>query len=95
MSAPDPEALLADTSPVDEVAIRQWRLSQPQKQMDANDVAGLLLFDLVNIRYANGSRNMQVWTMHNFCCYALILNGGPSVMIVLCRKATCCPSIPI
>ncbi len=34
-------------------------------QLDAHDVAGILLFDPVNIRYALDSSNMQIWTMHN------------------------------
>jgi len=28
-------------------------------------LCGVILFDPINIRYATGSRNMQVWTMHN------------------------------
>jgi len=65
---------------IDLVAIRQSRLSRVRSLSALEDVAAVLLFDPVNIRYANGSRNMQVWTMHNFCRYALVSTAGPSVM---------------
>lgn len=67
-------------SDIDLVAIRQSRLSRVRSLSAIEDVAAVLLFDPVNIRYANGSRNMQVWTMHNFCRYALVTTAGPSVM---------------
>ena len=78
-----PAALLADRSPIDEPAIRRYRLERVRQLMDQEDVAAVLLFDPVNIRYANGSRNMQVWTMHNFARYALVVAGGPSIMFEL------------
>ncbi|MFT5112374.1 MAG: Xaa-Pro dipeptidase, partial [Parasphingorhabdus sp.] len=77
MSALNPTS---DLSEIDQPAIQRYRLKRIRQQLEEQDVAGVLLFDPVNIRYANGSRNMQVWTMHNFCRYALILNGGPSLM---------------
>lgn len=67
----------------DETAIRRYRLDRLRRLVDAADIAGLLLLDPVNIRYATGSRNMQVWTMHNPCRYALIVSGGPVVMFDL------------
>ena len=67
-------------TPIDEAAIRQFRLNSVRSIAARHDLAAVLLFDPINIRYANGSRNMQVWTMHNFCRYALILTSGPSIM---------------
>ncbi len=69
--------------PIDETAVRRYRLDRVRSLATREDVAAVLLFDPINIRYANGSRNMQVWTMHNFCRYALILTAGPSVMFEL------------
>ncbi len=69
--------------PIDEPAVRRHRLNRVRFMANQEEVAGVLLFDPINIRYANGSRNMQVWTMHNFCRYALILTAGPSVMFEL------------
>ncbi len=69
--------------PIDEIAVREYRLNAVRSHAAKHDLAGVLLFDPINIRYATGSRNMQVWTMHNFCRYALILTGGPCVMFEL------------
>ena len=35
------------------------------------------------LRYATGSRNMQVWTMHNFVRYAFVAANGPCVLFDL------------
>ena len=59
---------------------RSYRLSRFRALMAAHDVAGLLLYDPVNIRYAFDSSNMGVWTSHNPIRYALLLNGGPGIM---------------
>ena len=44
------------------------------------DYAGLLLYDPVNIRYATGIANQQVWSLHNSARYALVLADGYTVM---------------
>ena len=59
---------------------RAYRLSRLRDEMARQDVAGLLLYDPVNIRYAFDSVNMSIWTAHNPLRYALILNGGPGIM---------------
>ncbi|MYD76666.1 MAG: aminopeptidase P family protein [Gammaproteobacteria bacterium] len=74
---------LDTVQPVNESAIQHYRINRVRTLAAQDDVAAVLLFDPINIRYANGSRNMQVWTMHNFCRYALILTSGPSVMFEL------------
>ena len=51
--------------------------------MANHNCAAIILFDPVNIRYATASRNMQVWTMHNFCRYALVFESGKVVMFEL------------
>lgn len=76
-------AARAEKAMVDEAAIRRYRLQRLRDQLDRSDLAGLLLFDPINIRYATGSRNMQVWTMHNHCRYAFLANGGPLVLFEL------------
>ena len=78
-----PLQILSDRSLIDEVAIRAHRMARIRRLLAEKDCAGIVLFDPVNIRYANGSRNMQVWTMHNFCRYAFIATNGPSVMFEL------------
>ena len=43
----------------------------------------MLVVDPVNLRYATGTRNMQVWTMHNIVRYALVIVHGPTVLFEL------------
>lgn len=59
---------------------RAYRLHRLRDAMARRDVAGLLLYDPVNIRYAFDCSNMSIWTAHNPLRYALILNGGPGIM---------------
>ena len=61
-------------------AARAYRLSRLRAELARTDAAGLLLYDPVNIRYAFDSSNMQVWTAHNPMRYALILNGGRTIL---------------
>ena len=72
--------VLGDRSPIDEAGIRAYRQERLRSGLEAADVAVLVLFDPINLRYATGSRNMQVWTMHNFCRYAFMAAAGPCVM---------------
>lgn len=66
-------------------AIRSWRLQQLRQQLVAEDVAGIVLFDPVNIRYAVDATNMQVWTMRNPVRYAFVATDGPVVLFDLAR----------
>jgi len=50
---------------IDMVGLRAWRLGRVQAEMRKLDVAGALLSDPVNIRYASGTRNMQNWSFHS------------------------------
>ena len=59
---------------------RAYRLQRLRDELARQDVAGLLLYDPVNIRYAFDCSNMSIWTAHNPIRYALILNGGPGIM---------------
>ena len=45
--------------------VRSWRLQQLRIQLETEDVAGIVLFDPLNIRYAVDATNMQVWCTHN------------------------------
>lgn len=75
-----PADLLTDPAPIDEAAIRAYRLGRVRAELAKRDLAGILLWDPINVRYATGSRNMQVWTMHAFCRYAFIATEGPVVL---------------
>jgi Xaa-Pro dipeptidase len=77
------QEVLNDLAPIDEPSIQTYRLKRVRDLLNQHDIPAVLLFDPVNIRYVNGSRNMQVWTMHNFCRYALVCASGPSIMFEL------------
>lgn len=75
-----PRDILMDPTPIDQVAMRAHRLARVRAELAKRDLAGIVLWDPINIRYATGSRNMQVWTMHAFCRYAFIATEGPVVL---------------
>lgn len=50
---------------IDLVAVRRYRLSRVREQMRRLDIGALILSDPINIRYATGSRNMQVFSARN------------------------------
>ena len=60
--------------------LRQARLAKVRAELARRDLAGALLYDPVNIRYATGSRNMAVWTLHNAVRYCFIATEGPVVL---------------
>jgi Xaa-Pro dipeptidase len=61
----------------DMARMRRYRLERVRQKLRAADVAGIVLYDPINIRYATGSRNMTVWTMHNAARYCFIPTEGP------------------
>ena len=63
-----------------EVRIQDHRLARISVRLQLADCAAIALFDPVNIRYATGTRNMQVWSMHNICRYAVVFADGPPVL---------------
>jgi Xaa-Pro aminopeptidase len=76
-----PVAALIDTEPhIDMVALRAYRLERVREQLRQRDYAGAVLYDPINIRYATGSRNMAVWTLHNAVRYCFIATEGPVVV---------------
>ncbi|MGI9364111.1 MAG: M24 family metallopeptidase [Rhizobiaceae bacterium] len=60
--------------------MRQYRLRRIREQLIKHDLAGIHLYDPLNIRYATDSTNMQLWTTHNpvRCCF--IATEGPVVL---------------
>ncbi|MEL6423572.1 MAG: M24 family metallopeptidase, partial [Pseudomonadota bacterium] len=60
--------------------VRAYRLERLREQLRARDMAGCLLYDPLNIRYALDATNMQIWTMHNAVRYAFIATDGPVIL---------------
>jgi Xaa-Pro aminopeptidase len=76
----------ATTSIVDgdtQAGIQAHRLHRICQRLQATDCAAIVLFDPINIRYATGTRNMQVWTMHNICRYTVVFASGETVLYEL------------
>ncbi len=67
-------------TPSDLVAVSRYRRERLQRELARHDVAGVLLYNPVNIRYGTGSRNMQVWHLHNPWRHALVFTNGPTIM---------------
>lgn len=70
----------AMTSQIDEHSIRAYRLRRVREQLSAHGCAAAVLFDPINIRYATGSTNMQVWMLHNPARYVFVPVAGPVVL---------------
>lgn len=50
---------------IDLVAVAEYRQRQLRQEMGLRDIAAVILTDAVNIRYATGTRNMQIFTSRN------------------------------
>ncbi len=62
---------------IDQKQLRTYRLARLRAELKKRDYMGCLLTDPMNIRYATGSRNMQVWTMHSPGRWAFVPTEGP------------------
>mgnify|MGYP006276019593 FL=1 len=65
---------------IDERAVRAWRLERVRGQMRARGIGALLLSDAVNVRYATGARNMQVFTSRNQPSRYLLLTASRAIL---------------
>lgn len=65
---------------IDLRAVRVYRLARVREQMAKYGVDAVVLSDPVNIRYATGSRNMQVFTMRNAPSRYLLLTATRSIL---------------
>ena len=64
----------------DPPAISRVRLERLRRELANRGIGACLLFDPVNVRFATGSRNMQVFMLRNPARYAFIPVHGPIVM---------------
>lgn len=68
------------TAPVDLGGVRAYRLGRLRAQMRQCDVAGLLLLDPINTRYAVDATNMQIWATHYETRCVFVALDGPVVL---------------
>ena len=65
---------------IDLAAVRQYRLDRVRTQMSLREINALILSDPVNIRYATGTRNMQVFSARNTPSRYLLLTANRSIL---------------
>lgn len=65
---------------IDMKRMRAYRLGRIQAQLKRLDLAGIILYDPINQRYATGSSNMQVWFTHNPLRYVWVPVEGLPVL---------------
>lgn len=56
------------------------RLGRVRRELVKRDLAAVVLFDPAHVRYATGSRNMQVYSSRNPARYAFVPAEGPVVL---------------
>ena len=61
-------------------AMQRYRVERVRAEMRKADVAGMVLFDPLNVRYLTDSTCMQVWIMHNAARYAFVATDGPVIL---------------
>jgi len=66
--------------PIDLVAVRAYRLGRVRELMAAESIDACVLLDPVNVRYATGARNMQVFHQRNPARYLFVPASGPVVL---------------
>ena len=76
-----PGASLSDTErQIDMISLRSYRLGRIQQLMKELDYAGCVFSDPINIRYATGTRNCQVFALRHACRYVFVATEGPVVL---------------
>lgn len=65
---------------IDLAAVRAYRQARLRAEMAKRDIAAVILSDPVNIRYATGTRNMQVFTMRNAPSRYLLLTATRAIL---------------
>ncbi|MCF5019493.1 aminopeptidase P family protein, partial [Pseudomonas lactis] len=82
MSLSGPNRTPADCEPTyaEIQQIQLDRLQRVRNELKKRDYAACVLFDPTHMRYATGSRNMQVYSARNPARYAFIPAEGPVVV---------------
>ena len=78
------ELQLLDRDPTDDLidlaAVRLYRLGRVREEMANYGVDACLLFDAINMRYATGTRNMQIFSARNPARYLFVPLNGPVIL---------------
>ncbi len=61
-------------------AARRYRLRRIRAELAKRDLAGIVVYDPLNVRYATDSTDMQLWCTHNAVRYAFVGTDGPVIL---------------
>ncbi len=75
----NPNAVRRPAAP-DAAALESGRLARLRDAIGSADCDAGVFYDPINIRYATGTSNMQVYSLHNACRYAYVPVEGPVVL---------------
>ena len=64
----------------DMAAARRYRLTRIRAELAKRDLAGIVVYDPLNVRYATDSTDMQLWCTHNAVRYAFVATEGPVIL---------------
>jgi Xaa-Pro aminopeptidase len=59
---------------------RRYRLERIRAELKKRDLAGIVVYDPLNVRYATDSTDMQLWCTHNAVRYAFVATEGPVIL---------------
>lgn len=59
---------------------RRYRLTRIRAELRKHDLAGIVVYDPLNVRYATDSTDMQLWCTHNPVRYAFVATEGPVIL---------------
>jgi len=76
----DAGRLESGSTPIDETAVWRYRLGRVRLEMAKRDIAAVILSDPVNIRYATGTRNMQVFSARNTPSRHLLVTASRTIL---------------
>lgn len=72
--------------PIDIKRLRAYRLGRVQAELRRRDYGAALLYDPINIRYASGTKNMPIWTLHNAARYCFVPAEGTVVLFEFAKN---------
>ena len=69
-----------ESAGIDLRAVRLYRLGRVRREMKNRDIHALILSDSINIRYATGTRNMQIFSARNAASRYLLISEDKTIL---------------
>ena len=74
--------------------VRRYRLKRIQDELVRQDLAGIILYDQLNTRYATDSTNMQIWCSHNEARYVYVPANSGAIIFEYGGKSLLSEGLP-